>query len=435
MKEFDAVLGYDALKKELIQIADSLKFSQAYETLGGKPPRGLLLNGEPGVGKTLMSTCLIQASGRTCYTFRKELCGEKFAEALRKTFREAAENQPSIVFLDDLDKFSETDRRRCNAEEYVEVQACIDSVREMDVFVLATANELSCLPESLLRPGRFDRQLKVPLPSEEDAEAIIRHYLADKTVAENLDREVIVRVLTGWPCAQLETTLNEAALIAGYARCDKITMDHFNEACLRTLFDVPAAAILEGRGTVDLEDWEDELARAAWHEAGHVAVQEVLRPESVTFASIFPSSCFGEGFVISRKTKNSAEVSHRVKRILCCLGGAAASDMIYGMADSGTSKDFEQAFRLSERLEKALCVTDFSLYGLLGEESPAVYNDLARVVGHAVARYFRMAKEILARNRDFFEAVARALAEKRLLTSVEIREIRSRFPLYLPDLS
>ncbi|MBQ5742702.1 MAG: AAA family ATPase, partial [Clostridia bacterium] len=435
MKEFDAIIGYYALKKELIQIADCLKDRERYARLGGKPPCGLLLHGEPGVGKTLMANCLIAASGLSVYTFRKENSGEKFADALRENFRQAEENAPSIVFLDDMDKFSDTEKRHSNAPEYVEVQACIDEVKGKNVFVLATVNSLYSLPESLTRPGRFDRILEVEEPSEQDAEEIVRHYLAKKQVAEDLDPSAVARMLSGRSCAQLETVLNEAALIAGYGRCDRITMDHFNEACLRTLFEVPVSAIFDREKPIDLADRNDAMAQAVWHEAGHTVIAEVLQENIVTFATVYPSSLYERGFVAYSKASKTARDRDWEIRILRSLGGAAATDLIYGTADLGAGRDFDTAFRLVEKLQQHHCITEFSLHGLRGDDSPELRRELEGAVARDVSRYFRMAKEILALNREFFEAIAKELAQQRILTSAEIREIRQRFSLRQPSLT
>ena len=169
MKEFDAIIGYSAVKKELEQIADVLKNDVPYKRLGVTPPHGLLIHGEPGVGKTLMATALVKASGRKVFICRKDQPNGDFVKAIKNAFDQAASETPSIIFLDDMDKFSNGDERHPDAEEYVTVQSCIDEIRDKEVFVLATANNLRCLPRSLLRAARFHHIIPIDAPHGEDA--------------------------------------------------------------------------------------------------------------------------------------------------------------------------------------------------------------------------------------------------------------------------
>ena len=180
MKEFDNIIGYSKEKQQLEQIADTMLNREAYDALGVRPPCGLLMDGIPGVGKTLMAKSLIDAVKLPVYTCRKDQPNGKFVEVIKKTFEEAASNAPSIVFLDDLDKFANADYNHRDAEEYVTVQACIDEYKGKDIFVLATTNDINKLPGSLTRAGRFDRVMHVGPPKLKDAERIIAHYLSSK---------------------------------------------------------------------------------------------------------------------------------------------------------------------------------------------------------------------------------------------------------------
>ena len=169
MKAMDKIIGYSSIKRELRQISDTLKNREAYDKLGVSSPRGLLLYGEPGVGKSLMAAAIIEESGRPAYICRKDKPNGDFVKYIKETFDKAAENAPSIVFLDDMDKFTNGDERHPDAEEYVTVQSCIDEVRGKEVFVLATVNNIRNLPRSLRRAGRFDRTIEVEAPRGRDA--------------------------------------------------------------------------------------------------------------------------------------------------------------------------------------------------------------------------------------------------------------------------
>ena len=213
MSAFDHVIGYSAIKKELEQICDTLKNREAYQKLGVASPRGLLLHGVPGVGKTMMATALIEESGRKMFVCRKDKPNGDFVREIKTTFDRAVQSAPSIVFLDDMDKFANGDERHRDAEEYVTVQSCIDECRGKEVFVLATVNNMGVLPRSLTRSGRFDRVIEIRPPTGKDAEAIIAYYLAGKKFVSDIDVPTIMRILNGRSCAQLETVINEAGLM------------------------------------------------------------------------------------------------------------------------------------------------------------------------------------------------------------------------------
>ena len=160
MSAFDKVIGYEKEKEELYQLCDMAKNPEKYAALGVKLPRGILLYGVPGVGKTLMATALLDEmdNGRKRYILRKDKAIEEFVESISKTFQEAKENAPSVIFLDDLDKFASDSVSR-NPEELIAVQSGIDEVKGADVFVVATANDVRVLPNSLRRPGT-SRQIR-----------------------------------------------------------------------------------------------------------------------------------------------------------------------------------------------------------------------------------------------------------------------------------
>lgn len=188
MNEFDKIIGYKDIKAELIRLCDVLKNNEKYKALGVTPIGGLLLNGDPGVGKTLMANCFIKESGRKAFVCRKNKPDGEFVNGIKNVFTEATENAPSIVFLDDMDKFANEDNYHRNAEEYVTVQSCIDEAKGKDVFVLATTNGTNNLPDSLLRAGRFDTVINVDAPKGEDAVEIVKYYLAQKEIRSRNQR-------------------------------------------------------------------------------------------------------------------------------------------------------------------------------------------------------------------------------------------------------
>lgn len=429
MKEFDKIIGYSSEKKELEQIADCLKNSDVYKKLGVNAPRGLLLHGEPGVGKTLMSACLIEASGRKAFICRKNKPDGAFVSEITRVFSEAKENAPSIVFLDDMDKFANSDSRHRDTDEYVTVQSCIDSIKGSDVFVLATANRTDCLPRSLLRAGRFDRRLRISAPKGADALEIISHYLEGKNLADDVDKKYIARLMDGHSCAKLETIINEAGLYAGFDRKDKISMSHFMRAYLRDMYG-------ETRDEDDDEDDDDDyysstapdaqLLRVACHEAGHAVISEILDPGSVTLVSV--GGLRGgdrDGFTAYCNVNSLPPFENAVIRAITGLGGMAAVENKFGINHGGAAADLDSVFGIVSKMIENDGICGLHLHGYGFRNTSDLDSKIEQATIAEVEKYYLKAKQILACNSEFLDKLITALSEKKLLTTPEIGEIRN----------
>lgn len=430
MSEFDKVIGYRSIKKELEQISDTLKHMEVYRDLGVSAPHGLLLHGEPGVGKTLMASALIAESGRPVFVCRKDKPNGQFVDEIRNTFERAAAAAPSIVFLDDMDKFANADDRHTDAEEYVTVQSCIDENKGKDIFVLATANSLRCLPRSLKRCGRFDRVIEVDTPSGKDAERIIAHYLEGKKFVSGIDLPTITRILHGHSCAQLETVINEAGLLAGYERSAEITMDHLVTACLRVIYDMPEPDdddyddFDEGTPSEHPSDPGTTDRAVLLHEAGHAVVSEVLVPGSVTLVTSRLNSGNEMAFTAYYHPENCSRYLWKVSRIMTALGGMAATEIMLGIPDMGNGRDLSMAVHETRNL-----IMDNGLGGLgLVEDDFRNSNDRSvrqeNAAENLLNQYYAQVKRILLDNRELFDRIARELEEKKLLTCSDISRIR-----------
>ena len=422
MNAFEKIIGYSEIKQELVQIADTMKNREIYRELGVSTPRGLLLYGDPGLGKTLMAKCLIEASGRTAFTCRKTEPNGEFIKVIKDTFDQAAENAPAIVFLDDMDKFANDDDDHRDSEEYVTVQSCIDDARDKEIFVLATANDIYKLPRSLIRAGRFDRSIEVETPELEDAEKIIAHYLSQKKLGGDLDSRVIATLLSGRPCATLETVINEAGLLAGYRRSSCVTMEHILEACLRIVHNVPP--LPEGRPAVDLSQGRMD-AMMCCHEAGHAVVGEVLDPGSVSLVYARYDERSKKAFTNGRKRNDRDPLYNYQADIIRSLAGRAAVELKYSRFDMGAARDLDDAFNSVRKLVEDLCYSGFGLYAYgRRQDSQTLAASQEAAISAEVDRYYRKTKEILSRNMDFLDAVAQGLAEKGVLMAEDIRKLR-----------
>ena len=421
---FDTIIGYEEIKDELMRVTDALRNTEAYRRAGTDIPKGMLLYGVPGVGKSLMADVIINSSGRNAYVCRKDMPGGAFVNQIKETFDKAIENEPAIVFLDDLDKFTNGDERFTDAEEYVTVQSCIDRAKNYDVFVLATANKINVLPDSLLRSGRFDVKIEIEPPRGSEALAIIKHYLKGKNLSDDIDYEVLARLLEGHSCADLETVINEAARLAVYARDENICMDHILEACFRTIFQMRRDAEY-----YDEEDKETEPVPEAdiiCHEAGHAVIAELLEPGSVTLINA--------KYLLSGKAFTSIHHSREMtvdcieRHILVTMGGKAALELMTGKADGGCKSDLDYADTLIYRLIAWNAVKGVEYHiAHIYNVSDKKRNDVEKLIAAEKRAYYDKAYNLLAENRELLQAMIQLITEKRIITMRDIKPLVERY--------
>lgn len=417
MKAFEKIIGYDDIKHELYRVCDTMKNSEKYKKMGVRTPRGILLYGEPGIGKTMMANAIIQASGRNAFVLKKNKTSKDFSNCIRKVFEEAKKKAPCIVLLDDMDKFSELSIQR-NSEEYVMIQSCIDECREREVFVLATVNRLSDLPPSLLRAGRFDIKIKMNVPEPEDIFKIVQYYLSQKNNLGKIDVSEIAKLMQGYSCADLEKIVNEAGIYAAYEDKEKIEHQDIVKACMRIIFDAPECEKLEKNSV---------LETIATHEAGHVVIAELFNPGSVNIVSIRGCTGAKKGFTnVTRPKELEMNKEKMEQRILQLLAGKASIEILKGVTDVGCTHDLSEAFNMVEQFINRYCAFGFEAF-TRQDSSQFVLKNRDRLISKEVERYYQIAKKMLICNKDFLIEVRDELLQKKVLMSKDILTIRSGY--------
>lgn len=416
MKDFEMIIGYEDVKAELRMALDAIKNPEKYRGLGVKTPRGILLHGEPDVGKTVLAKSFLEASGRKYFICRKDKPNGDFVNEITEMFEKAKAEEPCIILLDDMDKYANEDSHRRDTEEYVTIQSCIDDISGKDIFVLATANDVHKLPDSLLRAGRFDKVIEMSMPRGKDATEIVKYYLSTKATVSDVDPEEIARILDGKSCAELETVINEAGIFAGFEGKSKIDRDDILRAVMRVIFNAP-----ESVGEND----EYKLKRVAVHEAGHAVVAEILEPESVNLISINPHGGDIGGFTSYNNNEyyfNS--ISYMKERVIALLGGKAATEIVFAEADVGCNRDLHRAFDIVERFVDNYCEFGFDKFER-NSSSNSLLEKKETFVHAELERYYIKSKAIITENRAFFDALVQALVEKKTLTSKDIKRIKA----------
>ena len=419
---FSNIIGYDNVKKELRIVIDMLNNDEKYKKMGCTNVHGLLLFGPPGTGKTSMSKEILDNVNRKVFTIRKIKSDGDFMEYMNDIFKKAKENQPSIILLDDLDKFSESDNR-FNNEEYVAIQSLIDDVKNEEVFIIATANDIGVLPHSLKRAGRFDIQIRIDNPKEDDAFKIFSHYLNSKKVDKDVNVKNLSYILSDSSCAELEKVCNQAGIYAGFKNKKSIGMDELLRAALELKYD----ANIE-----DLDKDSDYDINTAYHEAGHALIGELLQPGSVAFITVTNNDGNVDGFTIFSENDNYfSDIKFMKNRVKSLLGGKAASEIVFNTCDVGTNSDLRRAYDIVSRFVDNYCMLDFdSWIRDSGENSERVKDNKDQNINRLMKEYYNEVKGLLINNKDKLDTLANELMKKKILFKDEINDICNNIEKY-----
>jgi len=419
---FKNIIGYDDIKSSLTRLIDVLNNKEKYEKIGSSIPHGLLLYGPPGTGKTSMASIILSnVKDRKVFVIRKIKSDGDFINYMKREFSAAIKDQPSIILLDDLDKFSESNKYTNNQEEYVAVQSFLDNAKNKDVFVIATCNDKDNLPDSLLRSGRFDIKLEMDNPSDDDSLTIIKHYLKKKKIEKELDINKISKILIGSNCADLEKVCNNAGIYAAYNNKEEISMEDLIRASLEHKYNSRIEDIYK----------EDKYSlETAYHEAGHALIGTLLEPGSISCVSSVMNEGDTSGLTIFHQNKDYFhDVKYRINRIKTLLAGKAATEIIYNKCDIGSYNDLDRAYKIARDLIDDLCINDFNskTFYKSGEET---LSNKDKESSELISNYYKEVKAMLISNRFTLDALAYELNKRKIIYDTDIEVIINNDTLF-----
>ena len=441
---FTDIAGNDNAKQDLQEVVDFLKHPKKYKDLGAKIPKGVLLVGNPGTGKTMLARAVAGEAGVPFFSISGSEFVEMFvgvgASRVRDLFSKAKKNAPCIIFIDEIDAVGRKRGSGMGGGHDEREQTLNQILVEMDgfdgetnVIVLAATNRADVLDPALLRPGRFDRRVNITLPERKDREAILRVHFKKKPTDETVDLDKLAAKTAGSSGADLANMANEAAIIAARRNKKKISNDELTEAFERV-------AIGPERKTKIMNDHEKELT--AYHEAGHAIVGHVL-PDSdpVHKVTIIPrGGTGGVTWFLPPEDKSYTNV-YEFKDILArAMGGRIAEQLIYGEdgITTGAGSDLRKATEIArdmvieQGMGKSLRDQVFHedngglMFDKMTRERP--YSDeTAKLIDQEVAQLITEAKQramlVLKENRSFLDKLAEALLKDETLEESEVDEI------------
>ena len=441
---FDDIAGNDSAKQDLEEVVDFLKHPKKYETLGAKIPKGVLLVGNPGTGKTMLARAVAGEAEVPFFSISGSEFVEMFvgvgASRVRDLFQKAKKNAPAIIFIDEIDAVGRKRGSGMGGGHDEREQTLNQILVEMDgfekdtnVIVLAATNRADVLDPALLRPGRFDRRTNIMLPERKDREAILKVYFKNKPVEDDVDLDKLAAKTAGSSGADLANIANEAAIVAARRNAKRISNDDLTEAFEKV-------AIGPERKAKVMSDKERELT--AYHEAGHAIVGHVL-PDSdpVHKITIIPrGGTGGVTWFLPPEDKSYTNV-YEFKDILArAMGGRIAEKLIYG-ADgitTGAGSDLRHATEIARdmvieqgmgtKLRDQVFHEDNGgmVFDKITHERPyseATAQEIDREVEALIKEATNRAEVVLSKNRDVLEALKDALLKNETLEEDDASEI------------
>ena len=440
---FDDVAGVDEEKEELEEIVEFLKNPKKFTDMGARIPKGVLLVGQPGTGKTLLAKAVAGEAGVPFYSISGSDFVEMFvgvgASRVRDLFEQAKKNAPCIIFIDEIDAVGRQRGAGLGGGHDEREQTLNQLLVEMDgfsdnegVIILAATNRPDVLDKALLRAGRFDRQIVVGSPDVKAREQILEVHARKKKLSEDVDLKVIAKNTSGFAGADLENVLNEAALLAARRNYKEIGMKEIEDAMVKVTMGPEKKTRVRS---------EKENRLVAYHEAGHAVVSRYLSTQDpVHQISIVPRGMAG-GYTMYRPTEDKSFMSktEMEENIVSLLGGRVAEALILNDISTGASNDIERAsqiarnmvtkYGMSERVGaimfgggqgEVFLGRDFAQTKDYSEETANIIDEeVKRIVDTAYNR----ARTILSEHVDKLHAVASVLLEKEKIEGAEFDKI------------
>ncbi len=437
---FNDVAGCDEAKQDVMEIVDYLKDSTKYQNLGGRIPKGVLLSGSPGTGKTLLAKAIAGEANVPFYSISGSDFVEMFvgvgASRVRDLFEQAKKSSPAIIFIDEIDAVGRQRGAGLGGGNDEREQTLNQMLVEMDgfdtnvtVIVIAATNRPDVLDPALMRPGRFDRQVVVPLPDIKGREQILNVHMRKVPVANDVEAHIIARGTPGFSGADLANLVNESALFAARRNKKLVEMSDFEDA---------KDKIIMGSERKSMVMKEEERRNTAYHESGHAIIARLLPgTDPVHKVTIIPRGrALGVTMQLPEEDRYAYTKDYLVNQIAILFGGRVAEELFMNQMTTGASNDFERATDLARKI--------VTRWGMTTEMGPIVYGEnesevflgrsvtstkhiseatmqkIDETIRNLLESQYHLVRKLLSENRDKVEKMAQMLLDKETIDTKDI---------------
>ena len=444
---FADVAGCDEAKEEVQEIVDFLRDPSKFQKLGGRIPKGVLMVGNPGTGKTLLAKAIAGEAKVPFFSISGSDFVEMFvgvgAARVRDMFENAKKHAPCIIFIDEIDAVGRHRGAGLGGGNDEREQTLNQLLVEMDGFeghsgiiVIAATNRPDILDPALLRPGRFDRQVVVPLPDIRGREEILKVHMRKVPIAGDIKADIIARGTPGFSGADLANLVNEAALFAARGNKRLVDMEDFEKA---------KDKIMMGAERRSMVMTEEEKMNTAYHESGHAVVAKLVpKSDPVHKVTISPRGrALGLTMQLPEQDRYAYDKQYLLSRIAVLFGGRIAEELFMNQMTTGASNDFERATAMARDMVTRYGMSDLGVmvYGenegevFLGRSvtqhknvSEATMQKVDAEIGRIIDQQYALARRLLEENRDKVEAMTKALLEWETIDAEQIDDIMAGKP-------
>ena len=424
--KFSDVIGLEKQIAEFQDIVRFIKEPEKYQEVGAKLPRGILLHGKAGVGKTLIARAIAGEANVPFYPISASELQSKFLgeseERIRAVFAEAEANSPAIIFIDEIDSIA-TQRFSDNSNKYAtsivnQLLSCMDGFsKDSNVIVIAATNHVATLDDALLRSGRFDKKIYIHEPDKDARRQLIAHYSKGKLIDDMLDVERLVEITAGLTGADIETILNEAAILCVRKGDDFITEEHIMEAFRKVEIGVENSYLAPSR---------KKLERTAVHESGHAVVEHFFGQVVSEISIIARGNAAGYNLAANNEEFNYDQEEIK-QRIMCLLGGRAAEEVVYNVVSTGPSDDLKRASTLIKDMFLRFAMRESENISLVLTEDK-IFNDVVvkdsyEGMEEFMKKCYEETLKIIRERRKLLDSLTQELLKKETLTKAEIEKV------------